>query len=513
MDINNLSENLSNIILDSANKTFNFRPFKGKRKKKKGKQKWFNGNCKFFKRELNNLGSRLQQHPNNHDLKTSYHQLRREYKKLLKDTKKKFITDIIDKLDSLHEDNPKLFWKTINNLKKNTNREENPIPLSEMSNYLKKLYEENNTDLDISKIEIENINNKHLDYAFICKEVRDGIKKLKKNKQPGIDLIYNEFLLYGKDLLLLPIVNLFNRILSSGKFPDAWNLSLQERNMAMESDEVLFLAKASGTVLISSVVLYVAWKKIRCKSPKKDHPRDTVILHQFDRGPYAPSMTPYAIKVETYLRMAKIPYKNEHGFTPSKKGKWPWIEYNGEEIADSEFCIEYLNDKLGIDLDKDFTVKERGIARAFQKMLEENTYWAFVLDRWVYDENWTSCKVMKIPSLTGYFIRRQMKKMAFAHGMGRHNPNEVYHIMELDFKALSNFLGNKKFLLGDKPCQADCSVFGLLSNAYWQSFGTPVESTIKRYENLCYYCQRMKETFWPDWDECITHGNTKEATK
>lgn len=225
MDINNLSENLSNIILDSANKTFNFRPFKGKRKKKKGKQKWFNGNCKFFKRELNNLGSRLQQHPNNHDLKTSYHQLRREYKKLLKDTKKKFITDIIDKLDSLHEDNPKLFWKTINNLKKNTNREENPIPLSEMSNYLKKLYEENNTDLDISKIEIENINNKHLDYAFICKEVRDGIKKLKKNKQPGIDLIYNEFLLYGKDLLLLPIVNLFNRILSSGKFPDAWNLS------------------------------------------------------------------------------------------------------------------------------------------------------------------------------------------------------------------------------------------------------------------------------------------------
>ncbi|CAG2209252.1 unnamed protein product [Mytilus edulis] len=207
MDINNLSENLSNIILDSANKTFNFRPFKGKRKKKKGKQKWFNGNCKFFKRELNNLGSRLQQHPNNHDLKTSYHQLRREYKKLLKDTKKKFITDIIDKLDSLHEDNPKLFWKTINNLKKNTNREENPIPLSEMSNYLKKLYEENNTDLDISKIEIENINNKHLDYAFICKEVRDGIKKLKKNKQPGIDLIYNEFLLYGKDLLLLPINN------------------------------------------------------------------------------------------------------------------------------------------------------------------------------------------------------------------------------------------------------------------------------------------------------------------
>ena len=27
--------------------------------------------------------------------------------------------------------------------------------------------------------------------------------------------------------------------------------------------------------------------------------------------------------------------------------------------------------------------------------------------------------------------------------------------------------------------------------------------------NLVKYCERMKETFWPDWDEYITHGNTK----
>ena len=48
------------------------------------------------------------------------------------------------------------------------------------------------------------------------------IKKFKKNKQPGIDLdlIHNEFLIYGKNVLLLSIVNLFNRVLSSGVFPD-----------------------------------------------------------------------------------------------------------------------------------------------------------------------------------------------------------------------------------------------------------------------------------------------------
>ena len=59
----------------------------------------------------------------------------------------------------------------------------------------------------------------------------------------------------------------------------------------------------------------------------------------------------------------------------SKKGKLTWIEYNGEDVADSEFCIEYLNKKLEIDLDKEFTPRDRGTARAFQKMIEENTYW------------------------------------------------------------------------------------------------------------------------------------------
>ncbi|XP_071156569.1 failed axon connections homolog [Mytilus edulis] len=280
----------------------------------------------------------------------------------------------------------------------------------------------------------------------------------------------------------------------------------------MDSDEVLFWSKATGTFLVSSALLYVVWKKMKSKTPDKEHPPDTVIVHHLGRGPYAPSLTPYGIKLETYLRMAKIPYKNEHGSASSKKGKYPWIEYNGECLSDTEFCIEFLNDKRGIDLDKDFTVMERGTARAFQKMLEENTYWVFALDRWVYNV-WEACKAMKVPSLAGYYVRRQVRNNTYAHGIGRHSSDEVYHIMELDLKALSDFLGNKKFLLGDKPCQADCSVFGIIGNAYWQSFGSPVESAVKKYRNLCDYCERMKQTFWPDWDECITHGHTKQATK
>ena len=65
-----------------------------------------------------------------------------------------------------------------------------------------------------------------LDYAFNCKEIRQGIFKLKNHKQPGLDQVHNEFIKYGRDILLLPLVKLFNRILISGTFLDAWNVSL-----------------------------------------------------------------------------------------------------------------------------------------------------------------------------------------------------------------------------------------------------------------------------------------------
>ena len=45
------------------------------------------------------------------------------------------------------------------------------------------------------------------------------------------------------------------------------------------------------------------------KKPKKDYPRDVVILHQIRRAPLTPNLSPFCLKLETYLRMAKIPYQ------------------------------------------------------------------------------------------------------------------------------------------------------------------------------------------------------------
>ena len=59
----------------------------------------------------------------------------------------------------------------------------------------------------------------------------------------------------------------------------------------------------------------------------------------------------------------------------SPKNKTPWIMYNGEVVSDSQFIIEFLNKKFDIDLSKHLTSKEKALAHAMRKMIEESFYW------------------------------------------------------------------------------------------------------------------------------------------
>ncbi|XP_071092125.1 failed axon connections homolog [Haliotis cracherodii] len=127
--------------------------------------------------------------------------------------------------------------------------------------------------------------------------------------------------------------------------------------------------------VVAAVVTAVVLRKLLFKEKREDYPRDTVILHQPSRGPYAPSVSPFVVKLETYLRMARIPYQNVFGMKHSPKGKFPWIEYNGQPIGDSTLCIQFLNQKLEVDLNKHLSPADKGVAQAMQVMTEEHLCW------------------------------------------------------------------------------------------------------------------------------------------
>ncbi|KAL0171748.1 hypothetical protein M9458_032059, partial [Cirrhinus mrigala] len=55
-------------------------------------------------------------------------------------------------------------------------------------------------------------------------------------------------------------------------------------------------------------------------------------------------------------------------------GKMPWIEYNYEQVCGTEFIIDFLEEKLGVSLNKSLSAQEQAVARAITTMVEEHLY-------------------------------------------------------------------------------------------------------------------------------------------
>src|SRR5262245_33406347 len=159
-----------------------------------------------------------------------------------------------------------------------------------------------------------------------------------------------------------------------------------------------------------------------------------VIAHHLGGAWGLPSVSPFCLKLDAFLRMTGIPHKAVTAPTPfaAPKRKAPWIEHDGKAIGDSGFIIEYLRGRFGVDPDARLTPAERATAHALRRLIEENLYWTMVFDRWVVESNW---KVFRdvvlggVPKPVRFAIapvaRRGVRKQLVGHGIGLHTADEI----------------------------------------------------------------------------------------
>lgn len=243
-----------------------------------------------------------------------------------------------------------------------------------------------------------------------------------------------------------------------------------------------------------------------------------VILHQFPRGKEIPSLSPFCLKIETFLKINDIPYDNQFGYKTGRKGKLPWVEYNGESQPDPKFAIEFLAEKFDANLDSTLTAEQSAVGRAVSTMLEENTYWVLVYNRYLDNFNEFK-KIMAQGAGIGFNVsqkmhQRKMSKDLDGHGLARNTKEEVYKIAEEDIKALSVILGDKDYIMGENISTFDCTVFGLCANILYSSMDTPMKTFLKdNAQNVCTLCDKIKDTYWPDWTEVVEAEKVEPALK
>uniref|UniRef100_A0A0K0E319 Failed axon connections n=1 Tax=Strongyloides stercoralis TaxID=6248 RepID=A0A0K0E319_STRER len=251
---------------------------------------------------------------------------------------------------------------------------------------------------------------------------------------------------------------------------------------------------------------------------KRNWEEDIIYHVQFPRSGCIPQISPFALKLETWLRATKLNYQNiSNNFTVfSNKGQIPFIELNGRQVADSNAIIEHLKEKFNCDIDRSLSEEQKAIGRAIRLLAEESVFRILIFNRYKHTE-WfvgsegfgdvlSGLKKKFFEKVGLKMFKRKLESKCQAHGIGRNKEHEVEDILKGDLKALSVLLAGKPYFFGDSFTTIDATVFGQLAQVYY----TPIlnrQAIIKFMDeetpNLVEFIKRIKETYWSDWDELI----------
>jgi glutathione S-transferase len=224
-----------------------------------------------------------------------------------------------------------------------------------------------------------------------------------------------------------------------------------------------------------------------------------------------PNVSPPCMKLETWLRMAGVPYRLAPlELANAPKGKVPYIiEEDGMRMGDSTLIIEHLSAKYGKDLDAELTPEQRAISLAFRRMMKENLYWVIVYSRYKDESNWVRYRQMimasslrEVPQDHRLAIADAFRKVILdqlhGHGLGRHTQEEAYRIGIADLTAISDYLRDKPYFMGEQLTTVDATLYATLANIIEVPIACSVKDFGRSRENLVRYCKRMGERFFPE---------------
>ena len=224
-------------------------------------------------------------------------------------------------------------------------------------------------------------------------------------------------------------------------------------------------------------------------------------------GPFlgTPDASPFVIKVMLLLKFAGVPFRMAPG-NPLKAPHrmLPTIEDDGVVVADSSLIRRHLEQKYRFDFDQGLSAEQKAVAWAVERMCEDHLYFALLDLRWTDTANFNSglgahmFGALPAPArpLVKALLRRMNAKRLHGHGIGRHAPAQIAEFAIRDLDALAAILGDKPFLIGDRPCGADAFLFGITTAILTPPLHSPIRTALRQRANLVSYGDRITRQYF-----------------
>src|ERR1700756_2177912 len=232
-----------------------------------------------------------------------------------------------------------------------------------------------------------------------------------------------------------------------------------------------------------------------------------ITLYGFGPGFGLPEISPFVTKTEVQLKMAGLGYVKQKAMpNTSPKGQLPYIMDGAEAVADSTFIRAHIEGKYGFDFDAPLNLQQRAQAWAFERMIEPHVYWALIGARWVDDENFAKGPAHFFDGAPEHRREKLREDAQFRvaenyllSGLGRHAPDDDVDLALRSIFALSVQLGDKPYLMGDKPGGVDATAFGALAGILTPFFASKLRSEVEKFGNLTAYVDRLMRQYYPEF--------------
>jgi glutathione S-transferase len=229
-------------------------------------------------------------------------------------------------------------------------------------------------------------------------------------------------------------------------------------------------------------------------------------LFQFPRMFGIPNLSPFCCKLETWLRIARIPYEVVATPDPRKapKGKLPFIEDAGVRIADTSIIVDHLVKTRGVDLDAHLDASQRAIALLVQRTLEEHYAFILAYTHLVRDEGLrhTRARFDSMPAivrpLVASMVHGSIKKVLWQQGILRHSHEDIVESALRDWRAVLMVMSGGPFFFGEEPSGIDAIVFGALATSVLTPIESPIRDFLRSQPACIAYAKRMRARFFPE---------------